>query len=168
MNPTDTETEREFEEAVAAYGGIMTKICYYFSSNSEEFKDLRQEILINIWKGWKNFKGNSKLSSWIYRVSFNTCISYQRKEKNVKNYISLEEAVGIPMEEDSDKLRQYEAMHRLIRQLNYQDRAIILMWLDEKSYEEIAELMGIPRNTIAVRIKRIKEKIVRMSQNNPE
>lgn len=155
--------EKEFEEAVETYGGIITKICYYFSSHSEEFKDLRQEVLYNIWKGWKNFRNDAKLSTWIYRVSFNTCVSFQRKEKYSKNKVPLEEAFYLQAETDNEYLAKYTQMNALIRKLGFEDRAIIMLWLDEKSYDEISELMGINRNTLAVRIKRIKEKLIKLS-----
>ena len=164
MIATDVDSEREYEDAIVKYGGIITKICYYFSTDTEEFKDLRQEVLINLWRGWADFRGDSKLSSWIYRISFNTCVSFQRKENKKKKTISIEEVIDLPAHQESSKLQQYNEMHRLIRQLSYEDRAIILMWLDEKSYEEISELMGINRNTIAVRLKRIKEKLVKMAK----
>ena len=157
------ETEKEFEEAIDTYGGVITKICYYFSTDSEEFKDLRQEVMCNIWRGWNKFRRDSKLSTWIYRVCFNTCVSFQRKEKKSKDNISIDEIINLPAEEETSKLEQYNAMHALIRRLNYEDRAIILMWLDDKSYEEISELTGLNRNTVAIRLKRIKEKLVRMT-----
>ena len=161
---SDQEKEKEFENAIVQYGGIVTKICYYFSSNPDEFNDLRQEVLYYIWKGWDKFRNDSKISTWIYRISFNTCVSYNRKESKTKNMISLDDILDLPAEEEVSKIEKYNKMHKLIQQLSYEDRAIILMWLDEKSYEEISELMGINRNTIAVKLKRIKEKIVKLSK----
>lgn len=162
MNDLDIETEKEFEDAIATHGGIIAKICYYFSSDSDEFQDLRQEVLLNIWRGWKTFRGVSGLSTWIYRVSFNTCISCQRKER--KNTISINEVLNLSVDPETSKLERYNTMHKLISQLNFQERAIILMWLDEKSYDEISELMGIKRNTLAVKLKRIKDKLIRMQK----
>ncbi|MCH5237474.1 MAG: sigma-70 family RNA polymerase sigma factor [Muribaculaceae bacterium] len=157
----ETNKNKEFEDAIAAYGGIITKICYYFSESPDEFKDLRQEVLYNIWKGWGSFRRDSKLSTWIYRISFNTCVSYQRKEKKMKETLSIDHVIELPDDSDNNLLEQYNTMHALIRKLKYEDRAIIMMWLDDKSYEEIAELTGIRRNTIAVRLMRIKEKLVK-------
>ena len=161
---SELDKEKEFENAIAIHGGIITKICYYFSSETDEFNDLRQEVLYNIWKGWDRFRNDSKLSTWIYRVSFNTCISYNRKETKSRNTLSIDHILEIPEEEEIPKIEKYNIMHGLIQRLSYEDRAIILMWLDEKPYEEIAELMGIPRNTLAVKLKRIKEKLVKMSK----
>lgn len=161
----DQNKLQEYEKAIDLYGGIITKICYYFSSDSEEFKDLRQEVLFNLWKGWDEFRKDSKVSTWIYRVCFNTCVSYNRKEKKNKNRISIENVINLPAEQESHLLEKYNEMHSLIQKLNYEDRALILMWLDEKSYEEMAELMGLNRNTLAVRLKRIKEKLIKMSED---
>ena len=159
------DKEKEFENAVVEHGGIITKICYYFSIDSDEFNDLRQEVLYNIWKGWDRFRNDAKISTWIYRISFNTCVSFTRKEGKKKKEISLDSIVDIPAEEEISGIEKYNMMHRLIRQLSYEERAIILMWLDEKPYDEISELMGMPRNTVAVKLKRIKEKLVKMSKN---
>ena len=161
MNP---DREKEFENIIAENGGIITKICYYFSTDHDEFNDLRQEVLYNIWKGFENFRSDSKISSWIYRISFNTCITFRRKSKPSKEIISIDNLVDIAYEDEPSYIEKYNWMHTLIRQLKYEERAIILMWLDEKSYDEIAELTGINRNTVAVRLKRIKEKIVTLSK----
>lgn len=155
--------EKEFEDAIVEFGPIITKICYYFSDSRNEFQDLRQEILLNLWKGWENFQTNSKLSTWIYRVSFNTCVSFYRKGKKDKNFISIEHIIDLPAETENSKLENYNTMLSLIRNLSYQERVIIMLWLEDKSYEEISDLMGINRNTLAVRIKRIKEKLIRMA-----
>ena len=150
-----------FENIVKEYSLMITKLCYYFASNISELKDLRQDVLINIWTGWDNFKKQSKLSTWIYRVCFNTCISYQRKNKQRKNEIPLSSVLEI--EDKPFDMEEYKEMHRLIGQLGSEEKAIILMWLDENSYSEIAEVIGIKRNTVASRIKRIKEKLVKLS-----
>lgn len=161
MNISDKEIE--FEKVIAQYSALISKICYYFSNNSDEFKDLRQELLLNIWKGWDSFRNESKISSWIYRICFKTCISYQRKEGKIKHFVPLEEAYSMETEKDVPLMERYLEMHRRISKLSYEERAIILMWLDERSYDEIANLMGMKRNTVAVRLKRIKEKIVNMA-----
>lgn len=156
------ETQKTFEEAISKYGALITKICYYFASDSEEFKDLRQEVFFNIWKGIDKFRQDSKLSTWIYRISFNTCISFHRKEKKIEK-ISIDKIMELPEEnEEASKLEEYKIMLSLIRQLKYEERALILMWLDEMSYDEISSLTGINRNTVAIRLKRIKEKLVKM------
>lgn len=158
----NADLEKEFETIITDYGGVITKICYSFSSDSEEFKDLRQEVMYHIWKGLCTFRQDSKLSSWIYRICFNSCISFQRKERKFNKVSSLE-LLNIADDFSNSKFEQYLELHTLIRKLAYGDRAIILMWLEDLSYEEIAYLTGLNRNTIATRIRRIKEKLVRMN-----
>lgn len=160
-----SQKEKEFEKAIEDFGGIITKICFYFSSGDEEFKDLRQEVLYNIWKGWDDFRSESKLSTWVYRVCFNTCVSYNRKESIRNKTVPLDSILSLPAENHSNLLMKYKSMIGLIKQLCYTDRAIVLMWLDEKTYDEIAELMGISRNNVAVKLKRIKDKLVKMSKD---
>lgn len=160
----ETNSSLSFEDAINRYGGIITRICFYFAATSEEFKDLRQEALINIWRGWNKFRYDSELSTWIYRVTFNTCVSDFRKQKKRGKELSIETIIEREDESGLD-LSKYNEMYSLIRQLKTDEKAIILMWLDEKSYEEIAEVSGIKRNTIAVKLKRIKEKLVKMSNS---
>lgn len=150
-----------FENVVKKYSLLITKVCYYFATNISELKDLRQDVLINIWSGWDKFRMQSKPSTWIYRVCFNTCISYQRKNKQRKKEIPLTNVLEI--EDKPFDIQKYKEMHRLISLLGSEDKAIILMWLDESSYDEIAEVTGMKRNTVATRLKRIKEKLVKLS-----
>lgn len=151
----------DFENIVKEYSLLITKVCYYFATNISELKDLRQDVLLNIWTGWENFRMQSKPSTWIYRVCFNTCITYQRKNRQRKNEVPLSSV--LESEDDTFDMEMYREMHRLINQLGAENKAIIMMWLDENSYEEIAEVIGLKRNTVATRIKRIKEKLVKLS-----
>lgn len=150
-----------FENIVSKYSLMITKLCYYFANNISELKDLRQDVLLNIWLGWDKFRMQSKPSTWIYRVCFNTCITYRRKNKQRKNEVPLSSLLEI--EDEQFDLGKYKEMHRLIGLLNSEEKAIILMWLDENSYEEIADVIGTKRNTVATKIKRIKEKLVKLS-----
>lgn len=151
-----------FEQLIDKYSVLITKICYYFSPNLSDFKDLRQDVLINIWKGSDKFRNEAKLSTWIYRICFNTCITYQRKNKFRKKEIPISEILDIPSCEGFE-IERYKEMHGLINRLNPGDKAIIMMWLDEKSYEDIAEVIGVNRNTLATRLKRIKNKLIKLS-----
>lgn len=158
---THSDRNDAFEKIVREYSLMITKVCYYFSINISELQDLRQDVLLNIWTGLDKFRMESKISTWIYRVCFNTCITYRRKNKHRKNEVPLSSVLEI--EDDAFDIEKYKEMHRLINQLGPEDKAIILMWLDENSYEQISNVIGLKRNTLAVRIKRIKEKLVKLS-----
>ena len=163
MNTSTSYKERAetFENTVKKYSLMITKVCYYFASNLSELNDLRQDVLLNIWTGWDKFRNQSKPSTWIYRVCFNTCITYRRKNKQRKNEVPLSNVLEV--EDETSDIEKYKEMHRLISMLDSEEKAIILMWLDENSYEEIADVIGIKRNTVATKLKRIKEKLVKMS-----
>lgn len=154
--------EWTFEELISKHSLLITKVCYYFSNSLSEFQDLRQDVLVNIWAGLEKFRYDSGLSTWIYRVCFNTCISYRRKNINRRKEIPINSILEFP-DSDSFDIENYNELHRLINLLSPEDKAIILMWLDENSYEEIAEVVGLNRNTVATRIKRIKEKLIKLS-----
>lgn len=154
--------EWTFEELISKHSLLITKVCYYFSNSLSEFQDLRQDVLVNIWSGLEKFRYDSGLSTWIYRVCFNTCISYRRKNINRRKEIPINSILEFP-DSDSFDIENYNELHRLINLLSPEDKAIILMWLDENSYEEIAEVVGLNRNTVATRIKRIKEKLIKLS-----
>lgn len=154
----EKENEQAFLALIKEYRRLIYKVCYLYATDDEHLKDLYQETLINLWQGFQGFKGEAKISSWIYRVSLNTCISFYRKHSKITDTMPLESLFGL-MTEDDEKAVHLCEMYRLISQLNRLEKAIILLWLDERSYEEIAEITGISRNNIASKLKRIKEKL---------
>ena len=151
--------EREFKELIAMENATISKICFSYSGSAEEFEDLRQDALINIWRGMNGFRGVSSAKTWIYRVTVNSCLSTIRKQSRHKHE-SLDALYGLIDSDDTEK-EAIEQLHRVINTLDPQEKAIIMMWLDELSYDDIGTAMGLNRNTIATRIRRIKEKITR-------
>lgn len=131
-----------------------------FSHDEEEIKDLFQEVLINLRKGFDSFGGRSNLNTWVYRVSLNTCISYQRKE-NRRRGQSLDFDIDMSTTDDSDT-EQIEMLHSRISRLRPFDRAIVLLWLEGISYDEIAGIVGITLKNVGVRLFRIKEELKKM------
>ncbi len=152
------ENEQAFLALVQDNRRLIYKVCYLYATDEEHLKDLYQEVLINLWQGFKSFKGEAKISSWIYRVSLNTCISFYRKHSKITDTIPLENLFEV-VSDDGEKAAHLHEMYQLISRLNRLEKAIILLWLDEKSYEEIAEITGLTRNNIATKLKRIKEKL---------
>ncbi len=132
-----------------------------FSKDSEEVNDLFQETLLNLWQGLPAFQGKSTLSTWIWRVCFNTCISSERKKKK-HTTVPLPENLNLFEEKDEDS-RQIRMLYDRIHRLSPFDRAIVLLWLENMSYEEIASVVGISVKNVSVRLFRIKEKLKKMS-----
>lgn len=158
-----SEKEKLFLATVEKNQQIIYKVCYMYASNSDHFKDLYQEIMVNIWRGIDNFRGESQLSTWIYRICINTCVTLHRRRKKEDEVLSLDELIEVPCE-DAEKLSLLKEMYRLINRLNRMDKAIILLWLDEKSYDEISSVTGLSRSNVASRLHRIKAKLVEYGQ----
>lgn len=132
-----------------------------FSNDSDEVNDLFQEVLINLWNGIEQFRGESKMDTWVYRVSLNTCISSDRKKKK---QATVPLTMDINLFEDKDEdTRQIQMLYKRIHQLKPFDRAIVLLWLENMSYEEIAAIVGITVKNVSVRLYRIKEQLKQMS-----
>lgn len=158
-----TEKESKFLETVEAHRALISKVCYMYSSGRDNFHDLYQETLANLWQGIDKFRGESSLSTWIYRVALNTCITYFRQNRHHDATLPLDEMYDVA-EEISTRDGDLAQMYMLISQLGKLDRAIIMLWLDEKSYEEIAFITGLTRNNVASRIHRIKENLARRAE----
>ncbi|WP_290054843.1 RNA polymerase sigma factor, partial [uncultured Muribaculum sp.] len=121
---------------------------------------LRQEIYVNIWLGLKQFRGDSKMSTWIYRVAVNSALMALRSSKPKIETVSVDFGLlDISSEADDVQRENLQALQSLINRLEDIEKAIMLLWLDEHSYDEIADIIGLKRNTVAVKIHRIKEKL---------
>lgn len=148
--------ESNFARLVEEQKSTIYSVCYMFSETKPEADDLFQEVLINLWRGFETFRGESAVRSWVYRVSLNTCISAERKKK-IKA-VPLDVAPEV-FSETSQEGKQNILLHQRITKLEKFDRAIVLLWLEDMSYEEIGAIMGISSNAVGVRLVRIKEKL---------
>ena len=146
---------------VRAHKETIYIVCYMFAKDADEVNDLFQEVLINLWSGLSQFRGESKMDTWVYRVSLNTCISSDRKKKQ---QATVPLTMDINLFEDKDEdTRQIQMLYKRIHQLKPFDRAIVLLWLENMSYEEIAAIVGITVKNVSVRLYRIKEQLKQMS-----
>ena len=154
-------TEREFEKMVREHRSTIYTVCYMFSTDKDEVADLFQEILINLWKGSGSFRGESGLGTWIWKVSLNTCITYDRSRRRRPGTELL--SMDINLYEDTDEgSRQAELLRSRIAKLGPFDRAIVLLWLENLSYDEIGQIVGISAKNVSVRLVRIREQLKKM------
>jgi len=153
--------ETAFEQVIKQHKSTIYTVCLMFSKDSDEVNDLFQEVLINLWKGFEGFEGRSNIGTWIWRVSFNTCISSERKKKKLGT-VPLTMEINLFEDKDEDT-RQVQMLYKRIHQLKPFDRAIVLLWLEGMPYEEIASIVGITVKNVSVRLYRIKEELKRMS-----
>ena len=158
------EQEQSFLSLVEQHKQIIYKVCFMYASDDETVNDLFQEVTLNLWKSFPRFRGDSKATTWVYRIAVNTCISWLRvsgkRIKTVPLTFSMTELLSD--EQEKENLRELYAM---INRLGKLERALILLWLEERSYEEIAEILDISVSNVGVRINRIKAKLVSMSNN---
>lgn len=150
--------EQEFSKMVREQKSTIYTVCYMFSNDEDEVSDLFQETLINLWKGYESFRHESKLSTWIYRVAMNTCISADRKKRKQGTKVPLSMDISLYNDEDHET-RQVRQLHERIQRLDLIDRALVMMWLEGMNYDEIAEVIGISVKNVGVKLVRIKEKL---------
>ena len=155
--------EQKFAQMVREHKTTIYTVCYMFSKEEDEVNDLFQEVLINLWKGFEGFQGKSDVKTWIYRVSLNTCISQDRKKKSRKK-TEMDMNAGL-LGEGGENSKQIRMLHERINRLEIFDRAIILLWLENQSYDEIAAIVGISVKNVSVRLLRIKKKLMEMSND---
>ena len=152
--------EKKFAQMVGEHKSTIYTVCYMFSQDSDEVSDLFQEVLINLWKGFEGFEHRSDIKTWIYRVALNTCISIDRKKRRSA---SVPLTLDINLFEDRDEdSRQVDMLHKRISKLQPFDRAIVLLWLEDLSYEEIGQIVGITAKNVSVRLFRIREQLKNM------
>lgn len=154
-----------FKEIIKEYHPILYKIGRVYN-NDDDFDDLYQEMLIAIWKALKNFRGDSKISTWLYKVALNTALTYQRKNKfSFFQKSNLDEIENIPFTHENSAIEReasIEALYAAIKQLKSDDRSLVLLYLEEKSYEEMAEILGISTSLVGVKINRVKKKLFKL------
>lgn len=151
----------DFEKVLETHKGIIYKVAAAYCRNAEDRKDLIQEITIQIWNSLPRYDPNYKLSTWIYRIALNVSISWYRKSKKQQQVVSLEEAPHSLIDESRlEKTKgQISQLYRFLGTLKEMDKALMLLYLDEKSHAEIAEILGISKTNVGTKISRIKKKL---------
>lgn len=157
MQSSDAERER-FVQRLDEHQGILHRIAAVYASRPEDRRDLVQEIVLQLWRARASFEERSRFSTWAYRVALNTALSFRRAQRNRPAPAELDEPASPVAPEPGDDV---EALERAIRELPELDRAVILLRLEEKSYEEIAAITGLGRASVGVRLVRIKERLHR-------
>lgn len=155
--------EKSFINLINEHQGLIHKVCILYETDRDARNDLFQEIVLQLWRSFHTFRGEAKITTWMYRIALNTAISGLRKQKRSLNTEELEERHFNITDNNTDNTEEnIQKLHRCIRQLSEIERAMIMMALDEVPYEEIAETIGITQNNVRVRMNRIREKLRRL------
>jgi RNA polymerase sigma-70 factor (ECF subfamily) len=150
-----------YTTSILPHSAIIIKICRAYSNSQEDFEDYYQEVCLQIWRSRNSFKGNSEWSTWVYRLSLNVCLTLLKKEAKRNNSYFVSDAISEDIIEDDQVFldKNLQQLYNGIKQLPEIDRAIILLYLEERPYKEIAKIIGTNTNNIGVKIKRIKERL---------
>jgi len=160
-------TQEEFVRRVQANQGIIQKICSLYGQTRLDREDLFQEIVVQLWKAVPKFREHSKFSTWLYRVALNTAISDFRKKRRTLQVIETEVAsLEIKSELiEVDREEKLKTLYGAISRLREIDRAIVMLYLDDKSYDEMEDILGVSAGNLRVRMNRIKEKLRELTKN---
>ena len=155
------EDEKKFISLINEHQGLIHKVCIMYESDRDVRNDLFQEIVLQLWRSFHTFRGESKITTWMYRIALNTAISgYRKQSRDVKTedlhevHFNISEPLG-----SDDGEENVQRLQWAIRQLSDIERAMVMMALEEIPYEEIAETIGITQNNVRVRMNRIREKL---------
>lgn len=153
--------ENDFLKIVKFNERIIYKVISFYANSDQSSDDLYQEIILNLWKAFPSFRGDSKVSTWIYRIALNTCLTFFRRSKRTP--IFSEYPVDIPqLPDNSDEIKE---LYKLINRLGEIEKALVLLYLDEKTYKEIADITGLTVTNVATKLSRIKDKLKQMSSD---
>lgn len=152
-------SEEFFKTFIKDQTGIITKICRAYTDNEDDFQDYFQEVALQLWRSYQNFNHQSKVSTWVYRVTLNVCLTHFNKQKRKVNTVALDQIHFEPAGYHDEKREQVDMLYQSIRRLKEIDRAIILLYLEEKSYKEMAEILGMSVTNIGAKINRIKTQL---------
>ena len=155
------DNRERFIRVIADNQGIIHKICNIYCNHQEEKRDMMQEITMQLWISFPKFEGRSKISTWIYRIALNTAITnIRRSQRHPIMEALFESAMGIPDKEiDPDLDEDVNNLYRAIARLNDIEKAVIMLFLDEMSYREIGDIVGITEKNVSVKLVRIKKKL---------
>ena len=157
------ELEKEFLNMLAAQKRTVYKVCYIYANDKDSLNDLFQETVLNLWKSFPRYRGDGNITTWVYRIAMNTCITFLRRSNTRPQTIPMTADVASLATTDEETAGLLHELYKLINQLGKLERALILLWLEERSYQEIADILGISKSNVAVKLTRVKEKLRKMS-----
>ncbi|MDR2010870.1 MAG: sigma-70 family RNA polymerase sigma factor [Bacteroidales bacterium] len=160
--------KEKFIAIIKEHQALIYKVCHSYCQEAENRNDLQQDILLQLWYSMEKFDGRVKFSTWVYRIALNTAISFYRKnKKHQEKKTSIDESIiSLPeMEADNSQKENITILYRFINNLNHFDKALILLYLDDFKYEEIAEILGISKTNVATKISRIKQTLKNQISN---
>ena len=162
------ELEKQFVKQISEHEPLLYKVCHTYAYTEADREDLFQEIVIQVWKAYSNFKGDAKFSTWLYRVAINTAINGLRKKRN---FIASYEPDKLPTDLSDDNRseteeEQFQQLYKAIGKLDQVEKAVVMLYMEDYSYAEMEEILGINQGNLRVKMTRIKDKLRQLTRNN--
>ncbi len=152
--------EKEFTALVAGHQGIILKVCRMYCRDPDDAGDLFQEIVLQLWKGYPRYNGEAKATTWMYKVALHTAITHFRRRRGMVRYLPFSyRRHDRPDDAPDAAAEQHESLRVAMSHLDKFDKAVLILYLDDKPYREIAEIMGISETYVGVKLNRIKKKL---------
>jgi RNA polymerase sigma-70 factor, ECF subfamily len=164
----DPALQEAFIRLVDEHRGMLYKVCRLYCFTGPDRQDLFQEIIIQLWRSWPSFRGEARFGTWLYRIALNTAITGLRKKRR---HIVLADPSFLPVElqdiqYSAEKEEQLQLLYTAINRLTEVEKALTMLYLEDKSYQEMEEILGISQNTLRVKMNRIKEKLRKITKEN--
>ena len=152
--------KEKFITLIKQHEGLILKICKMYGNTAEDQADIYQDIALQLWRSFPSFKETSKVSTWIYRIGLNTAITRLRKEKKHSNKKEIDDwAMALPSSSYKEEQEKDQLMQLAIQQLTEIEKSIVLLYMEDKSYKEMAEIIGITESNIGFKLNQIKTKL---------
>jgi RNA polymerase sigma factor (sigma-70 family) len=161
--------EQQFEAQIREHEKLIHKVCRMYAYTEADHQDLFQDIVLQLWQAYPRFRGDAKFSTWLYRVAINTAISGRRRQKD---FVTSTDPANLPLYQSVDESRhagkeeQLGQLYQAIQQLNEVEKAIVMMYMEDRNYEEMEEVLGISEGTLRVKMNRIREKLRQLTKTN--
>lgn len=156
--------KQEFIALIEKHKGLISKVCNMYTVNAEDRKDLFQDIVVQLWRSYPAFSNASKVSTWMYKIALNVSITHVRKQSRMRRYENLDDE-ALNLADEQPDVEKAQILHAAIELLTGVEKAIIVLYMDDCSYKEIAEVIGISESNVGFKLNRIKNKLKEMVKN---
>jgi RNA polymerase sigma-70 factor (ECF subfamily) len=160
----ESNDQSSFVQLVQEHRTMLHKVCRLYCFSEPDRQDLFQEIVVQLWRSWPRFRGEAKFSTWLYRIALNTAISDLRKQKRRPGLVDAERIQVQDIQYSPEKEEQLELLYSAIRQLTEIEKGLVMLYLEDRSYTEMEEVLGINQNNLRVKMNRIKEKLRKITK----
>jgi len=156
--------QQAFATLIQQHEKLVYKVCHLYAADDEDIRDLFQEIVLQAWNGYSRYRGDAAISTWLYRVALNTAITHKRRQRNAFATTPQLPLIDIADDAHVPYAEEYRIMHKLIGELPPLDKALVLLYLEDRPHSEIAEILGISLSNVGTKLNRIKDRLRKQAQ----